>query len=63
MQEDIASFLSFQIRRSTESGDTEQAMAQLRQYLELEREAKSSSATSGSEPSNLRRFPHLRAVN
>jgi hypothetical protein len=63
MQDEIASFLSFQIRRSSESGDTEQAMTQLRQFLELERESKCSSMERGQEPANVRKFPGLRAVN
>lgn len=63
MQEQVASFLSFQIRRSTESGDAELAMAQLRQYLEMERAAKVASSEL-SEGTNVRRLPaRLRSVN
>jgi hypothetical protein len=63
MQEQVASFLSFQIRRSTESGDAELAMAQMRQYLELERAAKVASTELGAS-TNVRRLPaRLRSVN
>ncbi len=63
MQDDIASFISFQVRRSAENGDVEQAMAQMRRFLELERESKSEINEGGSEPQMVRRLPGLRVVN
>jgi hypothetical protein len=59
MQEEIASFLRYQIRRSTECGDTEKAMSQLKQFLEREREVKAAALDSAPEPAKIRR---LRAV-
>jgi len=61
MQEEVASFIAFQVRRATEHGDTELAMTKMRQFLELEREAKSSQP--GSDSSNVRRFPALRGIS
>lgn len=57
---DVANFLSFQIRRSTENGDTEEAMAQLRRYLELERESK---LGTQEESSNVRKLPIVRQMH
>jgi hypothetical protein len=59
MQEEIASFLRHQIRRSTECGDTEKAMAQLRLFLEREREVKANTLDGATEPAKISR---LRAV-
>jgi len=56
MPEEIASFLRHQIRRSTECGDSEQAMAQLRKFLELEREAKAGALEGSSEPARINRL-------
>lgn len=63
MQEEIASFISAQVRRSTESGDMEGAVERLRQFLELERESKMTSLEARQEPRKVRAFPALRAVN
>jgi hypothetical protein len=62
MQDDIASFLSFQVRRAGESGDSEATLAQLRNFLELERQAKLDSIESASDKGNVRTLPFLRAV-
>lgn len=59
MPEEIASFLRYQIRRSTERGDSENAMAQLRQFLEREREAKAAALEPAAEPAKISR---MRAV-
>jgi hypothetical protein len=61
MQEEVASFLAFQIRRATEKGDTEQAMAQMRTFLELEREAKNPER-SGAVRMQVRKLSGLRAI-
>ena len=62
MFQDVASFLTFQIRRSTENGDTEQAMAQLKRFLELEREMKLG-AQDSLGANNLRKLPIVRTVH
>jgi hypothetical protein len=60
---ETSSFLNIQIRRSTESGDTEQAMAQMRRFLELEREIRNSALTKATESfSNVRKLPVLKTV-
>lgn len=38
MTPDVRSFLNFQISRSTRNGATDEAMAYMRQFLELQRE-------------------------
>ncbi|MGH9551507.1 MAG: hypothetical protein ACRD3W_19125 [Terriglobales bacterium] len=64
MHEELTSFLQHQIRRSTDSGDTERAMMQLRQFLEMERQAKCDGAeSSGERMSNVRKFPRMRSIN
>ncbi|HEY9773474.1 MAG TPA: hypothetical protein V6C81_06665 [Planktothrix sp.] len=62
MQDDLASFLSFQIRRAAQSGDADAAQAKLKQYLELERQAIANRCQPASELSNLRTLPLMRAV-
>jgi hypothetical protein len=63
MQEDVVSFLAFQMRRGTESGDNEAAMQKLRQFLELERESKLRGLDSEQDGGRVRRLPGLRAFN
>lgn len=60
---DTTSFLNNQIRRSTKSGDTDKAMAQMRRFLELERETRQSALTRATESlSNVRKLPVLKAL-
>ena len=60
---ETSSFLNTQIRRSTESGDTEQAMAQMRRFLELERETRMSALAKATESfSNVRKLPVMKAI-
>jgi len=63
MQEEVISFLAFQMRRSSESGDNASAAAQLRQFLELERESKVRAMDSDQDGRNVRRFPGLRSIS
>lgn len=61
--QETSSFLNIQVRRSTESGDTEQAMAQMRRFLELERETRMSAINRANERfSNVRKLPVMKAV-
>jgi Flp pilus assembly protein TadD len=62
MFQDVSSLLNFQIRRATENGDSEEAMAQLRRFLELERESKLR-AQDGQGASNVRNFPKVRKLH
>lgn len=60
---ETSSFLNTQIRRSTKSGDTEQAMAQMRRFLELERATRKSPLAKATERfSNVRKLPVLKPV-
>lgn len=60
---ETSSFLNSQIRRSTKSGDTEQAMAQMRRFLELERQTRSSALARATESfSNVRKLPVMKAL-
>lgn len=63
MQDEIASFLSFQVRRSTESGNAELAMAQMQRFLELERESKARLADGGADQNSVLILSRLRAIN
>ena len=63
MVQEISSLLSRQVRRSTESGATDEAMARMRRYLELEREIKKSAIHRASDGfSNVRKLPVMKAV-
>ena len=59
MQDDIASFISFQVRRSAENGDVDRLWRKCVRFLELERESKSEVNEGGSEPQMVRRLPEV----
>jgi hypothetical protein len=60
---ETSSFLNSQIRRSTKSGDTDAAMAQMRRFLELERQTRSSALNKATESfSNVRKLPVMKAI-
>ena len=61
--QEVADFLSFQVRRSTESGDSEAALDTMKKFLELEREAKLVPSPSSDEASNVKLFPWLMPVS
>lgn len=62
MQEEVASFLRMQLCRSAETGDMQEAAAQLRRFLELERNAHAASLDLRGADQKIRNMPRLRAV-
>jgi len=57
----IQDLLKSQIKRSTEAGDSEEAMAQLKRFLEMERQHKKPE-NERNQIQNLRTFPALKLV-
>ncbi len=62
MQEEMANFLTFQMRRAAQTGDSVAAMDQLQKFLELERRSKSARLDQAADLSNVRTLPLMRAV-
>jgi glutaredoxin-related protein len=55
----IPDLLKSQIKRATENGDSEEAMAQMKRFLEMERQHKK---PENERHQNLRTFPALKLV-
>lgn len=59
-----SSLLKMQIMRLQEAGKVEEAMAAMRNYLELERDAHTANITDNQEPQgNIVCFPRVRAIS